>query len=244
VTVSKNVILIVLISLGVIGCQTMTVKTQSPSTGQHVNKTEEMNNKVFFESIKKGRTDKVKQLLDAGMSPDIKDQSGSTALQRAAETGNRDIVRLLLDRGSDVNARGEDGETALAEAVWNNDYGIYLDESSNNFISDCNISKNYDGINLWFSSNNTISSCNFLNNKKYGIYQYKSSNNTISNNTFINEGIVIYGDSLSHSGAARIDHKPPPNNPSLALIPDCKGNSSVKSSWGAISLILSDNAYS
>ncbi|MBI4470624.1 MAG: ankyrin repeat domain-containing protein [Acidobacteria bacterium] len=56
----------------------------------------------------------LKNLLDAGMSPNAATAAGTTALMVAA----RDIekVKLLLDRGADVNARAPTGFTALMVA--------------------------------------------------------------------------------------------------------------------------------
>jgi parallel beta-helix repeat protein len=68
--------------------------------------------------------------------------------------------------------------------VTNNDYGIYLDYSSNNSLtSNTANSNNYCGILLSSSSNNTLTNNIANSNNYYGIRLYYSSNNTLTNNT-------------------------------------------------------------
>ena len=67
--------------------------------------------------------------------------------------------------------------------------GIKID-SSNNLISNCNISNFHLGISLTFSKNNTISSCNISNNGYMGIEIKVSENNTISSCNISNNGHV------------------------------------------------------
>ena len=105
----------------------------------------------------------------------------------------------------------------------NDDVGIYLFNSSNNLISECNISNNSkEGIWMWHSSdNNTITNSNITNNRDVGfrfldsgnnlilncsistndvggIWLEDSTNNIIHNNSFFNNGILIYGETLSN----------------------------------------------
>ena len=65
--------------------------------------------------------DKVKSLLDSGVSPDSVDdptnEEGHSALEIAASYGNVSMVRLLLDRGADINAPSFWGSTALVAAA-------------------------------------------------------------------------------------------------------------------------------
>ena len=65
------------------------------------------------------------------------------------------------------------------------DYGIWLNMSSGNTISDNNITNNSDGIVLNDSSNNTISGNKISANNWHGIVLYSSSNNTFYHNKFI-----------------------------------------------------------
>lgn len=64
----------------------------------------------------------VKKLLEAGVSPDVRDQSkyneGETALMKVIINENFEMVRLLGDSGADVNAVDERGESALLMAAY------------------------------------------------------------------------------------------------------------------------------
>ena len=67
--------------------------------------------------------------------------------------------------------------------ISNNNRGIsFEDLSKNNTIKYCNILTNRDyGLHLRYSSNITITNCNILKNRRWGIVFYHSNNNTISN---------------------------------------------------------------
>ena len=76
--------------------------------------------------------------------------------------------------------------------------GIYLQNSSNNTITENNIANTMDGIFLQLSSNNRISANYLINNLRGGILiQDSSNNNIISANNIINNGggISIYSSS-------------------------------------------------
>ena len=82
-----------------------------------------------------------------------------------------------------------------------NDYGIWLDYSSNNTLTSNNASNNYcDGIVLDYSSNNTLTS-NIAADNDYGIWLEYSSNNMLTSNTASgNEvGIRLGGDSSNNT---------------------------------------------
>ena len=77
-------------------------------------------------------------------------------------------------------------------------YGIYLQSSSNNTITENNIANTMQGICLQLSSNNRISANYLINNLRGGIViQDSSNNNIISANNVINNGggISIYSSS-------------------------------------------------
>ncbi len=63
--------------------------------------------------VEKNRLDLLKARLEAGMSPDVRNQWGATLLHLAALNGNVPMVRLLLDYGADPNARQSQGATPL-----------------------------------------------------------------------------------------------------------------------------------
>ncbi len=65
---------------------------------------------------------KVKSLLDRGVSPNAKDASGSTLIHYAVTNNQVEIAKLLIDRGADIHAHyGRDGHTVLHLAVLHKD---------------------------------------------------------------------------------------------------------------------------
>jgi len=53
----------------------------------------------LMEAAKKGQTERVKSLLDAGAKVNAKTGSGLTALMSAADSGHADTVQVLLSKG-------------------------------------------------------------------------------------------------------------------------------------------------
>lgn len=69
-----------------------------------------------------GDTDRAKQLLEAGVDPDLADEGVAgavTALHCAAEMGRTGTVVALLEAGANVNSRLSNGETPLHGAAKN-----------------------------------------------------------------------------------------------------------------------------
>jgi|GEM_PF-749582 len=64
-----------------------------------------------------GDSGAVRELLDAGVSPNVRDGLEQTALLRAAWWGHDTIVQLLIKAGIEVNAKSELGFDALFWAV-------------------------------------------------------------------------------------------------------------------------------
>lgn len=56
-------------------------------------------------------------LLASGISVNVTDHDGETALMKAADKGRLEAVKALLAAGANVNACDEDGETALMMAA-------------------------------------------------------------------------------------------------------------------------------
>lgn len=75
------------------------------------------NEVAFARAVDEGDTGAVDLFLAAGMSPDVRDGAGGTALMDAAARGRNDISRKLLSGGADVNARAGDGSTALMQSA-------------------------------------------------------------------------------------------------------------------------------
>ncbi|HEX7317645.1 MAG TPA: ankyrin repeat domain-containing protein [Pyrinomonadaceae bacterium] len=72
---------------------------------------------AFTKAVEEGDIGAVDLLLAAGMSPDVKDESGRTALISAASRGRNHVSQKLLSRGADVNARDANGSTALMQSA-------------------------------------------------------------------------------------------------------------------------------
>ena len=75
------------------------------------------NEAAFARAVDGGDTGTVELFLAAGMSPDVRDGAGGTALIGAAARGRNDISRKLLRGGADVNARDAGGSTALMQSA-------------------------------------------------------------------------------------------------------------------------------
>jgi parallel beta-helix repeat protein len=109
---------------------------------------------------------------------------------------NMDGVSVPTDAGQVIlqNCTNFTIQNLVITAV---DYGIQLISSSGNSISQCNISECFNGIVLSESDSNTISGNILSGNSTFGIVIAKSRNNQLLGNTCINDGITLFGDSLS-----------------------------------------------
>jgi len=61
----------------------------------------------------KGHSSMIRNLIDAGVNLEAKDETGSTALISASKNGHDSTVQMLIDAGADVKAKMDDGSTAL-----------------------------------------------------------------------------------------------------------------------------------
>jgi len=71
----------------------------------------------LLDAAKRGGIEKVREILEAGVDPNIQNNRGYTALIWASEYGNTDIVKLLLDSGADPNIQRNNGHTPLSIAA-------------------------------------------------------------------------------------------------------------------------------
>jgi hypothetical protein len=78
----------------------------------------EFTEKAFLDVVQRGKAEAVELFLQAGMSPDVADAQGRTALILAAKGGYLLVVQKLIRAGAHVNARDRDGGTALIWAAW------------------------------------------------------------------------------------------------------------------------------
>ena len=71
----------------------------------------------LFDLARSGGTSELRTFVDAGLTPDLTDDTGDTLLILAAAHGHADTVRMLLQRGADPTRTKDRGQTALAVAV-------------------------------------------------------------------------------------------------------------------------------
>ncbi len=79
------------------------------------------NDNAFLAAVKAGETDKVKQLITAGININARDKYGMDALHAAAEKGDLELVKILIDAHIDVK---EYGGCALVEAAKTNNLAL------------------------------------------------------------------------------------------------------------------------
>jgi Protein kinase domain/Ankyrin repeats (3 copies) len=95
---------------------------------------------AFTAIWKENDVDKLKSLLDRGVSPNAKDARGSSLIYHAVTNNKVDIVKLLIDRGADIHSRYQYGEhTVLHIAVLYQDGEItklLLDNKANPNVRD------------------------------------------------------------------------------------------------------------
>lgn len=73
---------------------------------------------AFTAIWQEGNVDKVRSLIERGVSANAKDTSGSSLLHYAVTNNRLDIAQVLIDKGADIHARySEDGHTVLHLAV-------------------------------------------------------------------------------------------------------------------------------
>ena len=76
-------------------------------------------NERLIETVRRGDTQAVQDLLDQGADPNAHNQSDYTALMTAVHFNYERIVRILLDAGADIDAQDTSGTTALMVACKN-----------------------------------------------------------------------------------------------------------------------------
>eukprot|EP01094_Clydonella_sp_ATCC50884_P023404 TRINITY_DN55_c0_g1_i1.p1 TRINITY_DN55_c0_g1~~TRINITY_DN55_c0_g1_i1.p1 ORF type:complete len:1380 (+),score=805.61 TRINITY_DN55_c0_g1_i1:131-4270(+) len=69
-------------------------------------------------AAKKGETQRMKIMIDAGVKVDVMDKDGATALHHAAYLNHPKIVKMLLKGGANVDAVDNDGCSALHNAAF------------------------------------------------------------------------------------------------------------------------------
>ncbi|MEL7648117.1 MAG: ankyrin repeat domain-containing protein [Sedimentibacter sp.] len=75
---------------------------------------------VMAEAVAIGNVEKVKELLNDGVYPDVQDGDGWTPLMWAAQDGNVEMINILIEAGADPNVIDYYEETALIRAIYSN----------------------------------------------------------------------------------------------------------------------------
>ncbi len=91
-------------------------------------------NSFLLQAIAAHDTEFVTSLLEKGVSPDVKDSVGRTALMLAAYLGFSDLVTTLLMKGAHVDAQDSYKRTALIEAMRGKPHGAKPEESRVNVV--------------------------------------------------------------------------------------------------------------
>ncbi|CEQ42941.1 SPOSA6832_04817 [Sporobolomyces salmonicolor] len=60
-----------------------------------------------------GNLERVRELVESGVHPNVADENSYTPLHAAASWGHPDILRYLVDKGGNINVTDSDGETPL-----------------------------------------------------------------------------------------------------------------------------------
>jgi ankyrin repeat protein len=77
---------------------------------------EEVVARALMENAFKGELEKVRQLVSAGISANVRDTEQRTPLMWAAFNGHTPVASFLLEQGAEVDAKDNNGRTALMYA--------------------------------------------------------------------------------------------------------------------------------
>jgi hypothetical protein len=69
--------------------------------------------KSAFSKVRHGKKNDLVSMLDAGCPTDLKDGTGNTLLNVAAQNGQKSIIKALLRRGAALNTQNHNGQTPL-----------------------------------------------------------------------------------------------------------------------------------
>jgi hypothetical protein len=71
-----------------------------------------------YEAVKAGDAEGLRQLLEAGVDPDLQGEDRFPLLSAAVSSNNPDVIKVLIDAGADVNVRKGQHVTPLLLAVY------------------------------------------------------------------------------------------------------------------------------
>jgi ankyrin repeat protein len=79
---------------------------------------------VFFGLASKGHAKRMSAMIQGGISPDLQDDNGNTALHFAASAGHVAVVELLLAQGATLSMQDAEGWTAMRRALENGHHSV------------------------------------------------------------------------------------------------------------------------
>jgi len=69
--------------------------------------------KSAFSKVRHGKKNDLVSMMDAGCPTDLKDATGNTLLNVAAQNGQKSIIKAMLRRGAALNTQNHNGQTPL-----------------------------------------------------------------------------------------------------------------------------------
>lgn len=73
---------------------------------------------IALDLAREGRTEELVEFFDHGLSVDVRDSGGNTAVMLAAYHGRTATVRALVERGVDIDLRNAHDQTPIAGALF------------------------------------------------------------------------------------------------------------------------------
>lgn len=92
-------------------------KRKSGATTEVDHKGTSYSEQDLLRAVASGNKGKTESVLRAGISANVKDEQGQSALTMAGALPSTDIAELLIAHGADVNSRSHDGATPLMAAI-------------------------------------------------------------------------------------------------------------------------------
>ncbi|MCX5417265.1 ankyrin repeat domain-containing protein [Streptomyces sp. NBC_00059] len=82
---------------------------------------------IVMDLAREGRSEELLEFFDHGLSLDVQDPGGNTALMLAAYHGQAETVRALIGRGADVDLRNGRDQSPVAGALFKGEDAVVKD---------------------------------------------------------------------------------------------------------------------
>ncbi len=128
-------------------------------------------------------------------------ENGDDGVYLESSSNNSLVNNTISENSVGVSLYSSNNNSLVNNTIsYNDDDGVWLYSSSNNSLVNNTISYNDDdGVFLYSSSNNTLVNNTISHNLWDGVCLDSSSNNTLVNNEFVNDGLFVFGSTLSNS---------------------------------------------